>query len=113
DLLLDAAEACGEEPPLEIRCVLVTLASRERRFDRRKTRFAERAGGEGLLADRGVEQAVDAVLTLDDVADPEPQQPDRRPAGQGDERPEVALAAARVVRAVGVEDVGERLERIG
>src|SRR2546426_10418091 len=92
---LVAAEARLEVDRVEVRCEVVLTPSREVALEALQARVEPRRRTVAQVGDRASRELVDALLALAKRRRPPAQEPDDRPAREGDERSDDRLAARR------------------
>src|SRR2546428_12062145 len=113
DHWLVAAEARLEIHRVEVRGEVVLAPLREVALEALQTRVEPRRRTVAQVGDRASRELVDALLALAKRRRPPAQEPDDRPAREGDERSDDRLAAGRVVADLLAECLGERGDRVG
>src|SRR5439155_8610104 len=109
---LVAAEAGLEIHRVEVRGEVVLAPLREVALEALQTRVEPRRRTVAQVGDRARRELVDALLALAERGRPPAQEPDDRPAREGDERSDERLAAGRVVADLFAERLGERRDRV-
>src|SRR5439155_20140272 len=109
---LVAAEARLEVHRVEVRCEVVLAPLRELALEALQARVEPRRRPVAQVGDRARRELVDALLALAQRRRPPAQEPDDRPAREGDERADERLAAGRVVADLLAERLSERGDRV-